>query len=57
MFTMIEDDYVHELMDIASRIGEMHELLNKDDIDRMYEFRSRAGEALRLCTEISTLKI
>ncbi|WP_243678849.1 hypothetical protein [Vulcanisaeta distributa] len=54
---MIEDDYVHELMDIASRIGEMHELLNKDDIDRMYEFRSRAGEALRLCTEISTLKI
>lgn len=46
VFTMVEDDYSHELMNIVLHVGEVHELLS-NDIDRMYEYRSRAGEAIK----------
>lgn len=47
VFIIIEDDYALELMDIASRIGEVHELMDKD-ANKMYDYRSRAGgEAIK----------
>ncbi|MGC8544184.1 MAG: FAD-binding oxidoreductase, partial [Vulcanisaeta sp.] len=46
VFTIIEDDYMRELIDIASRVGEVHELIN-GDVNKMYEYRSRAGEAIK----------
>jgi len=46
VFIMVEDENAHELINVASHIGEVYELIGRD-IDKMYEYRSRVGEAIK----------